>query len=83
MLYTPYQVVYSPYHMRRVQIYIEEDVDEALAAQAGKAGISKAALIRDLIGRALGGGGARDALNEIIGAFDYPTGDIDDVVYRS
>src|SRR5260370_108264 len=35
--------------MRRIQIYIEEQLDELLGSEAARAGVSKAALIREAV----------------------------------
>lgn len=40
--------------MKRVQIHLEEDLDEAAAAEAARRGISKAALIRESVRKELG-----------------------------
>ncbi len=69
--------------MRRIQIYIEEAVDDALQAEAARTGTSKAALIRDCVA-------ARfdprilleeDPMTELVGSVDAEPGDIDEVVY--
>jgi hypothetical protein len=39
--------------VKRLQIMIEEDLDAALAAQAAREGVSKAALIRRYVGERL------------------------------
>ena len=39
--------------MKRLQIMIEEELDEALASQAAEEGVSKAALIRRYVGERL------------------------------
>ena len=69
--------------MKRLQIMIESDLDEALEAQALREGVSKAALVRR---------GARlvvrelppieeDPLWQMIGASSFEPADIDEVVY--
>jgi hypothetical protein len=70
--------------MKRLQIYIEEDVDDALALEAVRLGTSKAALIRGFIADRLPlSPGDRDPLDEIVGwARDVePVDDIDEVIY--
>ena len=68
--------------MRRLQIYIDEHVDEALALRALREGTSKAALIRQFVAERIGDGGAQpDPLDAIVGASDQEPGDIDAVVY--
>ena len=68
--------------MKRLQIYIEEELDEALAVEAVRSKTSKAALIREFVAERLGGGaGRRDPLDELVGAYEGEAGSIDDVVY--
>lgn len=68
--------------MKRLQISIEEDLDEALAAEAARKRTSKAALIREYVRARLGGGGGRkDPMAKLIGDIDEDAGDIDEVVY--
>ena len=74
MLYT--------YPMKRLQIYIEEDLDDALAVEAARTGTSKAALIRRFVAERLTKRGrARDPLDALVGAFDVEPADVDDIVY--
>lgn len=68
--------------MKRLQIYIEPELDDALAVRAAKQGTSKAALIRRYVAERLeqdevGG----DPLDALVGAYDEDPGVIDDVVY--
>lgn len=70
--------------MKRLQIYIEEEMDDALALEAVRLGTSKAALIREFIRDRLPFGRKEgDALDEIVGwAPDVePVDDIDAVIY--
>lgn len=68
--------------MKRLQIYIEEELDEALAREARRSGTSKAALIRRFVGERLGNAGRTgDPLDHLVGAYEAESGDIDDVVY--
>ena len=69
--------------MRRIQIYIDEAVDELLQAEAARTGTSKAAVIRECVA-------ARfneripledDPLTELVGSVDAEPADIDEVVY--
>lgn len=71
--------MYTP-TMKRLQIYIEEELDEALAVAAAREKTSKAALIRRFVAERLGGP-KRDPLDDLIGALDIEPADIDDVVY--
>ena len=68
--------------MKRLQISLPEEMDEALAVEAGRRRVSKAAVIRELVAEQLGTGGpGRDAMAALIGDIDADAGDIDDVVY--
>lgn len=68
--------------MKRLQIYIEEELDDALAVEAARTGTSKAALIRRFVGERLKPRkAARDPLDSLVGAFDVESAVVDDVVY--
>ena len=70
--------------MKRLQIMIDEDLDEALARIALREGTSKAALIRRYVRAqvtSLPPIGA-DPIGQMVGADDFDPGPIDDVVYR-
>ena len=67
--------------MKRIQIYIEESVDESLALRARREHRSKAALIRDAVRREYGTA-APDPLDQWAGGLDEAPGSIDEVVYR-
>ena len=68
--------------MKRLQIMIEEDLDDALGLEAKKEGTSKAALIRRFVRQQLGGKvSSSDALFEMVGVDDFDPGAIEDVVY--
>lgn len=70
--------------MKRLQISIEEDLDDALAIEAARRKTSKAALIREFVRERLGGRAtARDPMAALIGDIDAEAGDIDEVVYGS
>ncbi len=70
--------------MRRVQIYLEEEIDEALAALARRQRTSKAALIRQYVAAQIepSATGA-DPLDKVVGAYDSEAGPIDETVYGS
>lgn len=70
--------------MKRLQILIEEELDEALERQAREEGTSKAALIRRYVGERLEPLPplSSDPLARMIGADDFEPEPIDDVVYR-
>lgn len=69
--------------MRRIQIYIEEELDDALQAEAARSGCSKAALIRECVSSRYGmlEPVEKDPLSDLVGAFDAEPGDVDEVVY--
>jgi ribbon-helix-helix CopG family protein len=68
--------------MKRLQIYVEEELDDALAARAVRERTSKAALIRRFVAERLGRGtSTRDPLDAIMGRHDEEPGVIDDLVY--
>jgi len=70
--------------MRRIQIHIDEELDEAVAQEAARRGISKAALIRSCIAREIGAAPSppADPWAAMVGWLDdEPVDDIDDVIY--
>jgi Ribbon-helix-helix protein, copG family len=70
--------------MRRIQIHIDEELDAAVAAEAARRGISKAALIRSCVARELGAIAPppEDPWDAMIGWLDDDrVDDIDDVLY--
>jgi hypothetical protein len=68
--------------MKRLQIYIEEELDEALASRAVREHTSKAALIRRYVAeRMKSRPRPADPLDALIGSIDERPDAIDDVVY--
>jgi len=69
--------------MRRIQIHIDEDLDERLAAEARKANTSKAALIRESVAARYGPQASiqDDPLTRLLGTVDAEPAAVDDVVY--
>jgi Ribbon-helix-helix protein, copG family len=70
--------------MKRLQIYIDEDLDAALAVESRRAGTSKAALIRECVARQYRDRLASDPLEAAVGFIEGSPGDsraVDDVVY--
>jgi hypothetical protein len=70
--------------MRRIQIRIDEPLDRALAEEAARTGVSKAALIRSLLARHLEPsdppvGDSWDAITGWLG--DEPVDDIGGAIY--
>jgi len=69
--------------MRRLQIYIDADVDEALAAEAARRSTSKAAIIRESVAVHLGTHKSRngDPMAPLVGRYPGAPGSVDEVVY--
>ena len=69
--------------MSRIQIPIEENVDEALQAEAAQTGRSKAALIRECVSSRYSDLAPieRDPMTALVGAVDVEPADVDEVVY--
>jgi hypothetical protein len=69
--------------MRRIQIYIEEEIDDALEAAAARTGRSKAGLIRECVSRRFTPlrTGEVDPFEALIGSVDVEPAEIDEVVY--
>ena len=70
--------------MRRIQLYLDDDVDDALTAQAAKRGTSRSALVRDAVRASLGAGlhAAPDPVDDLVGWLGVePDDDIDAVIY--
>ncbi len=70
--------------MKRLQIMIDEELDEALGAQARREGTSKAALIRRQMRLAVRPlpEPENDPLWKMAGADSFEPADIDETVYR-
>ncbi|HYZ54981.1 MAG TPA: CopG family transcriptional regulator [Streptosporangiaceae bacterium] len=69
--------------MRRLQISIDEELDEALATEAARRHTSKAAVIRELARERLGTREDHDPMAALIGDIDDDAGDIDSAIYGS
>jgi ribbon-helix-helix CopG family protein len=70
--------------MRRIQIHIDEALDDAAEAEAARRGLSKAALIRASLARELAGQtpGDTDPWQALTGWLDDgPVEDLDAVIY--
>lgn len=72
-------------YMRRIQIYIDEDLDDALAREGARRRISKAAVIRERLAAAAADGSIPGrGESDMVGWIDARLPDIrsiDDVVY--
>lgn len=72
--------------MRRIQLYIDEDLDEALSAVAARRGVSRSAYVRDAVRSCLADGPETlsDALDALVGSVDVePSDDLDAVIYST
>ena len=72
--------------MRRIQIHLDEDLDEAAEREASRRGISKAALIRASLARELGElkPRAADPWLDMTGWLDDgPVEDLDAAIYEA
>lgn len=67
--------------VKRLQIYIDEPLDELLTRRSRREGRSKAALIRDAVRREYGDSPMKDPFDDWAGGIDEAPGDIDTVVY--
>ena len=70
--------------MKRLQIMIDEDLDQFLAVEALERGTSKAAIIRDCLREAFDRDlppWEDDPITKMIGVDDVEPADIDEVVY--
>ena len=70
--------------MKRLQIMIEEELDEELERRAFLEKTSKGALVRRFVRRGLGplARNREDPLDRLIGSCSFPPEPVDDVVYR-
>ena len=76
-------MVYTP-SMRRIQLYLDEDIDDALSAAAARLGVSRSALVRNAVRSALGDGpeALTDPFDALVGSVDVePDDDLDAVIY--
>ena len=70
--------------VRRIQLYVDEDVDDALTAKAAQLGTSRSALVRDAVRASLDAhlDTVADAVDSLVGNLDVdPDDDIDAVIY--
>ena len=75
--------MYTP-RMKRLQIYIDEELDDELAVRARRAHTSKAALVREAVRRSIGDPLPKlDPFREWIGGSDAAPAPVDEIVYGS
>ena len=70
--------------MRRIQLYIDDDIDDALSAAAARRGVSRSAFVRDSVRSSLADGpeAIADPLDVLVGSVDVePDDDLDAVIY--
>ena len=75
--------MYTP-RMRRIQLYLEDDIDEALSVAAARRGMSRSALMRDAVRVALAAETETfaDPFDRLVGSVDVePDDDLDAVIY--
>jgi plasmid stability protein len=75
--------MYAPW-MKRLQIMLDEELDEALGQRAARDGVSKASIIRECVRAWLKPLPPLDSdpITRMVGADDVEPADIDDIVYR-
>ena len=75
--------MYTP-QMRRIQIYIDEELDDALQAEAAQCSRSKAASIRECVASRYVSPATleKDPLTALVGSIDAKPADVDEVVYE-
>jgi hypothetical protein len=70
--------------VRRINIYIDEELDDRVEREAKRRNMSNAALIRESHVARLGPGDLDDPLDQLVGMSDAaPAEDIDSVIYGS
>ncbi len=68
--------------MRRINVYMDEELDRRAEREAGRRKISKAALIRQSLLAELGPSSRQDPLDGLVGLSDAePVDDLDAVIY--
>lgn len=70
--------------MKRLQIMLDEELDEALTQHAARTGVSKAAIVRQCLRAQLNPLPPLDSdpITRMISADDVESADVDNVVYR-
>ena len=76
-------MVYT-YYMRRIQLYMNDDLDHALTAEAARSGKTRSELVRMAVRQSLGHAitDGADPVDALIGSVDIdPIEDIDAAIY--
>lgn len=80
----PRGAVYAPL-MRRIQLYLDEELDHAVSAEAARTGQTRSELVRTAVRSWLGDavGSQPDPIEELIGSVDIdPVDDLDAAIYE-
>jgi len=77
--------VYTP-KVRRIQLYVDDELDDELNVEAARRGRSRSDLVREAVRQWLRAGASSsnhpDSVEQLVGAVDVePVDDIDTVVY--
>ena len=71
--------------MRRIQLYLDEDLDDGLNVEAARRGRSRSEIVREAVRQWLGSreeAVKRDTVDELVGSVDIePVDELDAVVY--
>ena len=69
--------------VRRIQVFMDDDLDDQLEAEAAATGVSKASIVRESVAaRYRQRSSAPDPIDALVGAFDgAPVDDLDAVIY--
>lgn len=70
--------------MRRIQLYLDDDLDHELGIQAARSGRTRSELVREAVRTMLGATSQPDPIDDLVGSLDIdPIADIDGVLYGS
>ncbi len=79
------QIVVYTLVMRRIQLYLDSETDEALSVAAARQGVSRSALVRESVRASLAccEEAVSDPLDALVGSIDVGSDDdIDSVIYE-